>query len=68
MKASAWRERVSGVWSNRRGYTLKKTSDDKAWRLSDPQGQFIADQLDLFRCDTPMTTWADEILRGRVKT
>lgn len=57
-----WRESVPGVWVNRDGYTLTSLSG-VGWRLADPTGRFLADQLELFKTDTPLTDWADELIR-----
>lgn len=62
-KIRRWQERTSGVWTNKQGYTLTK-SGDRAWRLSDPTGRFLAEQLELFDGDSPLTAWADEYIRA----
>lgn len=64
-KTKRWIESPAGQWSNAEGYTLQKTPDGKAWRLSDPAGRFVVDQLELFPHAAPLTDWVDQLLRAR---
>lgn len=57
---SIWRQINDTTWLNVQGYML--TPIEGGWRLSDPDGKPIAEQLDLFPNDRPLTSWADTVL------
>lgn len=62
-KHGRWRESSPGKWTNREGYSLTSLGGE-GWRLADPNGRFLVDQLELFAADKPLTTWADEYIRS----
>lgn len=57
---SIWRQVSDTTWLNVNGYML--TPIDGGWRLSDPDGRPLAEQLDLFPTGAPLTSWADALL------
>lgn len=57
---SIWRQVNDTTWLNVQGYML--TPIEGGWRLSDPDGKPLAEQLDLFPNGAPLTSWADKLL------
>lgn len=62
---SIWRQINDTTWLNIHGYMLTPT--DGGWRLSDPDGRPLAEQLDLFPTGAPLTSWADDLLDKKFK-
>jgi hypothetical protein len=66
-KRARWRQTNPGQWTSREGYTLTALNET-TWRLCDPTGKFLVDQLELFPSEAPLTDWADQYIRAQPKT